>query len=68
MAKANGLDEAKVKLWLDDEKVKSELKFITDEAIERGLFGAPSFIVKDELYWGIDHLHFVASALSHIQT
>lgn len=67
VAKANGLDEAKVKLWLDDEKVKSELKFITDEAIERGLFGAPSFIVKDELYWGIDHLHFVESALSHIQ-
>ena len=45
----------------------AELKFITDEAIERGLFGAPSFIVKDELYWGIDHLHFVESALSHIQ-
>lgn len=63
LAKAHGLDEVKVKLWLEDEKVKSELKFITDEAIERGLFGAPSFIINDEMYWGIDHLHFVERAL-----
>ena len=67
VATSFGLDEAKVKLWLDDEKVKSELKFVSDEAIERGVFGAPSFIVKDELYWGVDHLHFVESALSDVE-
>ena len=60
-----GFDLEKIKIWLQDEKVKSELKFVTDEAIELGIFGAPSFIVHDELYWGIDHLHFVESALKN---
>lgn len=59
-----GLDAAQVQAWLDDEKVKSELKVITQEAIDRGVFGAPSWFVGDELYWGVDHLHFVESALS----
>ena len=60
-----GLDPQQVKTWLDDEKVKGQLKFITDEAIERGIFGAPSFIVQEELYWGVDHLHFVEGALKN---
>ena len=59
-----GLEVAQVKSWLEDEKVKSELKVITEEAIERGVFGAPSWFVDDELYWGVDHLHFVEYALS----
>ena len=59
-----GLDVAQVKSWLEDEKVKSELKVITEEAIARGVFGAPSWFVDDELYWGVDHLHFVEHALS----
>ncbi|NHC03208.1 2-hydroxychromene-2-carboxylate isomerase [Acinetobacter sp. 187] len=60
---ALGISEKQVKAWLEDEKVKSELKVVTEEAIERGIFGAPSFFVKDELYWGVDHLHFVENAL-----
>ncbi|UUS65283.1 MULTISPECIES: 2-hydroxychromene-2-carboxylate isomerase [unclassified Acinetobacter] len=58
-----GLGAEQVKQWLDDEKVKSELKVVTEEAIERGVFGAPSWFVDDELYWGVDHLHFVEAAL-----
>lgn len=60
-----GLEAEQVKVWLDDEKVKNELKFFTEEALERGVFGAPSFFVRDELYWGIDHLHFVDMALKN---
>ncbi|MCL6234495.1 2-hydroxychromene-2-carboxylate isomerase [Acinetobacter sp. ANC 5579] len=59
-----GLGAEQVKQWLDDEKVKSELKVVTEEAIERGVFGAPSWFVDDEMYWGVDHLHFVEYALS----
>ena len=58
-----GLGAEQVKQWLDDEKVKSELKVVTEEAIERGVFGAPSWFVNDELYWGVDHLHFVEDAI-----
>jgi len=36
--------------------VKQQLREQTDEAIRRGIFGAPSFIVGDELFWGNDRL------------
>ena len=35
---------------------KDRLRANTDEAIRRGIFGAPSFIVGDELFWGNDRL------------
>ena len=35
---------------------KARLKAQTDEALSRGIFGAPSFTVGDELFWGNDRL------------
>ena len=35
---------------------KAALKRQTDEAAARGLFGAPSFTIGDELFWGNDRL------------
>ena len=35
---------------------KDRLREQTDEAIARGIFGAPSFVVGDELFWGNDRL------------
>jgi 2-hydroxychromene-2-carboxylate isomerase len=35
---------------------KARLKTQTEEAQARGLFGAPSFMVGDELFWGNDRL------------
>ena len=34
------------------------------EAVARGIFGAPSFIVADKLYWGNDRLLFVEEQLA----
>ena len=45
--------------WLSrtqDDDVKEALKARSAEAIALGLFGAPSFIVDGELYWGDDRL------------
>ncbi|WP_424971670.1 2-hydroxychromene-2-carboxylate isomerase [Dinoroseobacter sp. S76] len=39
-----------------DSARKAELKACSIEAAELGLFGAPSFTVGDELYWGDDRL------------
>jgi 2-hydroxychromene-2-carboxylate isomerase len=44
--------------------VKDRLRANTDEAIARGAFGAPSFFVGDELFFGNDRLDFVAEAVS----
>jgi 2-hydroxychromene-2-carboxylate isomerase len=43
--------------------VKDHLRANTDEAIERGVFGAPAFFVGEELFWGNDRLQFVEEAL-----
>lgn len=37
-------------------QIKDALKAQTAEAIQRGVFGAPSFTVGDELFWGNDRL------------
>ena len=42
-----------------DFKIKSELKKRTDEASKKGIFGAPSFIVNNKIFWGQDRLEFV---------
>ncbi|MGJ0394362.1 MAG: 2-hydroxychromene-2-carboxylate isomerase [Methylocystis sp.] len=39
-----------------DSRIKVRLRSNTDEATRRGIFGAPSFFVKDELFWGGDRL------------
>ena len=36
--------------------VKAKLRANTEEATELGIFGAPSFIAGDELFWGSDRL------------
>ena len=33
-------------------------------AIAAGVFGVPSFVIGDELFWGQDRLDFVAEALA----
>jgi 2-hydroxychromene-2-carboxylate isomerase len=35
---------------------KSRLRALQDEATARGIFGAPSFVVAGELFWGNDRL------------
>ncbi len=35
---------------------KAALRAAVDEALGRGIFGAPSFLVGDELFWGNDRL------------
>jgi len=39
-----------------DDTVKAKLKEVTGEAMSRGVFGAPTFFVGDEMFWGGDRL------------
>jgi 2-hydroxychromene-2-carboxylate isomerase len=49
---------------IKDEKVKAKLKSDTEEAVARGVFGAPTFFVGSDMFWGQDRLDFVDLALS----
>ena len=42
-----------------DPKIKDELKKRTDDAYKKGIFGTPSFIVNNKMFWGQDRLEFV---------
>jgi 2-hydroxychromene-2-carboxylate isomerase len=43
--------------------VKAQLRASTEEAVARGVFGAPSLFVGDQLFFGSDHLRFAERAL-----
>lgn len=43
--------------------VKAALKAATEEAVARGVFGAPTFFVGDQMFWGQDRIDFVKEAL-----
>ena len=59
-----GIDSALFLTLVNDPAVKDALKKNTTEAVQRGVFGAPTFFVNGDMYWGQDRLHFVEAALS----
>lgn len=61
---AAGFDVEALLALADDAEVKARLKQDTDDAVQRGMFGLPVFIVGEEMYWGQDRLDFVRDALA----
>ena len=59
-----GIDAADFNSMVNDPAVKEQLKRNTEEAVARGVFGAPTFFVGEEMFWGQDRLEFVAAALA----
>jgi 2-hydroxychromene-2-carboxylate isomerase len=63
IARATDVDPALVDR-LGDDSAKTLLRESTDDAVARGLCGAPSFVVGDHVFWGQDRLLFVEKALA----
>lgn len=62
---AAGLDAQELLAIAADPAVKELLKDLTQQAVDRGVFGAPTFFVGDEMFWGQDRLDFVQAALAN---
>jgi len=58
-----GLDPAEVLALSNAPEVKEQLKKTTEEAISRGVFGAPTCFVANEMFFGQDRLDWVERAL-----
>jgi 2-hydroxychromene-2-carboxylate isomerase len=43
---------------IKDPKIKDRLKDVTQEAHDNEIFGAPSFVVNNKIFWGQDRLEF----------
>ena len=62
LAKA-GLDADLILARIEEPEVKEQLRLNTEDAVRRGVFGAPTFFVGEEMFWGNDRLMFVEEAL-----
>ena len=62
LAKA-GFEASEIEALVSDPLVKEALKANTDAAVQRGVFGAPTMFVNDEMFFGQDRLEFVKDAL-----
>jgi 2-hydroxychromene-2-carboxylate isomerase len=60
---AAGLNPQQFLSFVADGEVKAALKANTEEAVRRGIFGAPTFFVGTEMFFGQDRLDFVREAL-----
>ena len=62
------LAELKARLAPDadtaDDAARQALRQATDEALARGVFGVPSFVVDERLFWGFDALPMLRAQLT----
>lgn len=54
-----GLDAGKFAERIQDPAIKDVLKTNTQEAVERGVFGAPTMFVGEEMFFGQDRLDYL---------
>lgn len=47
-----------------DNRIKENLRKLTDEAFTKGVFGVPTFVVNNKLFWGQDRLDFVLNEIN----
>lgn len=58
-----GFDPKELLTAIEDQSVKDELRTNTEEAVSRGVFGAPTFFVGERMFFGQDRLDFVEEEL-----
>ncbi|MBU1377810.1 MAG: 2-hydroxychromene-2-carboxylate isomerase [Alphaproteobacteria bacterium] len=59
-----GIDGDAFMSLIADDATKARLKATTDDAVARGAFGAPTFFVGDQMFFGQDRLDWVEEALA----
>ncbi len=63
LAASAGLDPQAAFARMLSPEVKDRLRLNTEEAVRRGAFGAPTFFVGEQMFFGNDRLGFVEAAL-----
>ena len=50
---------------ITEQSIKDNLKELTSDAFRKEVFGAPTFIVKNKIFWGQDRLEYALEELSN---
>ena len=66
IAQSLGVNAVDFEACAESKKVRQALIDSTNKAIERDVFGVPSIIIEDQLYWGKDRMDFVKEHLSQL--
>ena len=64
IANEQHLDAAKLSLRADSPEIAARYDALSQEAIDRQVFGAPTYVYRDEPFWGQDRLDFLDRALA----
>ena len=64
---AAGLDGAHIMERIQEQEVKDKLIANTNATVERGTFGAPTFYVGNEIFFGKDRLHDVEEEIQRVK-
>ena len=64
IAKNSNLDVEEFRKFIASQEAKDLLKKNTDELIDRGGFGSPSFFYKEKMFFGNDRLHLLDEAIT----
>jgi 2-hydroxychromene-2-carboxylate isomerase len=64
-AAALGVNRAPLLAAVDSAEMKQALRDAVGEAVAKGVFGVPTFIVDGEAIWGVDRLWMLEHWLSH---
>ena len=64
VADSLGMDGARLLALQDMPEIMAAWKSSHEEAIERGVFGTPTYVYQDTLFWGQDRLSFLDEALA----
>ena len=51
---------------INNQKIKDKLKQLTQEAFEKEVFGAPTFIINNKIFWGQDRLEYALDEIKNI--
>ena len=68
MANENGYDGARLLAAETSEPVQQLYRQFTAEAERLGVFGAPTFVVAGDLFWGQDRLDFLDRKLDALRS
>jgi 2-hydroxychromene-2-carboxylate isomerase len=59
LAASLGVDATELAAAMTDEKTKRRLREHVDASISLGVFGAPTFLIDKEMFWGVDRLPMI---------
>ena len=75
LSKFENISKLLIKLGIDDDEffksikaqsIKDKLKKLTTEAFEKEVFGTPTFIINDKIFWGQDRLEYALDEINKI--